>query len=720
VAIVQNSGTSALVLSGANTYSGGTTVSAGTIRFNSAASIGGSGRDVTVGEGTTIIGGYAINNAFLNRLVETDNAVVIALAANSGNDLDFSSAAGATLGGAALGAVGAVTYSGTLTPGGTAYWLGGGGGTLTVSSALAGSTDLGINDAAGGKVILSGTNAHGSTYINAGTLQFNAAEAIGGTDRSVNAFAGTTVAAGYAMDNAFLNRLTESSDAFTVALAANSGNDLDFSSSAGATLPNASLGASGGSYTYSGTLTPNGTTYRLGGGGTLTVSSSTLTGDNSLEVTGPGTVVLSGAGNTFTGATTVNSGTLQIASAGAFNNISRAVTVNAGATATFSAADAAQAAAVTVDAGGTGNFTAANAANGGTFAVSGTGTVTVANAASGGSFTINAGGVLAAVNVDNAYAGAVIRLDGGKLRFGVSGTTTPRVSGATNILVRADSVLNSYNSSAGRPVTTLQYGAVDFAAADPVARPNGYLLDVTDTGCQSNYQPAKTTTRLSGSTIGNSGWIRVNRNCAETDTHKVELYDTAIRAGKTVTITQVGGGTSLLSGSLGVGLLGGAEMLGTNAFTMLSAAAANLTDASTFDTTDGLWARSGTTSIAATLADSKGTLALGTGEGVWFSAEDAACVTLTGLTAGSSYTLNLVLADAGDQATVLAQLAKNPAFSNIAAGGGQGISLEFTAPAETIYFAWDNVHASSADWHLGGNLIGVGGQPPAGTMIIVR
>ena len=592
---------------------------------------------------------------------------------------------------------------------------------MTCCLRLTGSTDLGINDAAGGKVILSGTNAHGSTYINAGTLQFNAAEAIGGTDRSVNAFAGTTVAAGYAMDNAFLNRLTESSDAFTVALAANSGNDLDFSSSAGATLPNASLGASGGSYTYSGTLTPNGTTYRLGGGGTLTVSSSTLTGDNSLEVTGPGTVVLSGAGNTFTGATTVNSGTLQIASAGAFNNISRAVTVNAGATATFSAADAAQAAAVTVDAGGRANFTAANAANGGTFAVNngGMGTVTVANAAGGGSFTINAGGALAAVNVDNAYAGTVIRLDGGTLRFGVSGTATPRVSGATNILVRADSVLNSYNSSSGRPVTTLQYGTVDFAAADPVAKPNGYLLDVTDTGCASNFQPAKTTTRIFGSTIGNSGWIRVNRNCAESDTHKVELSNTAIRAGKTVTITQVGAGYSLLSGSLGVALLGGAEVLGADSFTMLTAPGdGTFTDSSTFDTTGGLWARSGTTTIAATLANSKGSIALGNSESAWFSPEDAACVTLTGLTAGNHYTLTLVLANAGDQATVLAQLAKNPAFSNIAAAGGQGISLEFTAPAETSYFAWDNVH--SGDWSLGGDLISVGGLPAPGAMIIVR
>ncbi len=58
-------------------------------------------------------------------------------------------------------------------------------------------------------------------------------------------------------------------------------------------------------------LTPAGGMYAFGGGGgTLTVASN-LPGGNSLEIGngGPGAVVLSGT-NTYTGGTTVSSGTL--------------------------------------------------------------------------------------------------------------------------------------------------------------------------------------------------------------------------------------------------------------------------------------------------------------------------------------------------------------------------------------------------------------------------
>lgn len=204
------------------------------------------------------------------------------------------------------------------------------------------------------------------------------------------------MAAGYAIDNAFLNLLAENSNAFTVALGLASANPLDFSSSgAGATLPNASLGAVG-AFTYSNTLTPNGTTYRLGGGdGALTVSSSTLTGDRTLVVTGPGTVILSGTANTFSGDVTVNSGTLQVNSAGALNNIPRAVAVNNGATANFSAADAANGSTVSIT-GGTAN-------------------VTVANAVNGARIGIGPGGLLYAYNVQGGYTGSAIYLDGGKV-----------------------------------------------------------------------------------------------------------------------------------------------------------------------------------------------------------------------------------------------------------------------------------------------------------------
>ena len=61
------------------------------------------------------------------------------------------------------------------------------------------------------------------------------------------------------------------------------------------------LGAVPGGATFSGSLTPAGTTYNLGGGGVLTVAFA-LTGNNSLLVNN--TLILAG-NNTYTGTTTI-------------------------------------------------------------------------------------------------------------------------------------------------------------------------------------------------------------------------------------------------------------------------------------------------------------------------------------------------------------------------------------------------------------------------------
>jgi len=213
-----------------------------------------------------------------------------------------------------------------------------------------------------------------------------------------------------------------------------------------------------------------------------------------------------------------------------------------------------------------------------------------------------------------------------------------------------------------------------------------------------------------GSTISHSGTIYVHRYYEDAGSAtSVEMNNTAIRAGKTLTITRAGTTAAYVTGSLGVAMLGGAELLGSNSFNMINASAftTTFTDTSTFDTTAGLWAKSGTTTIAATLDNSKGSSALG-GSGVSFTAEDAGYVSLTGLTEGSKYDLFLELAVPANLATVMDQLGKNPDFSSVTSTEAGKVQFKFTAPAETSYFAWDNVHITAADWYLGGDLTYVG------------
>ena len=198
-------------------------------------------------------------------------------------------------------------------------------GDIRTSSGTAGLIKTGP-----GVLRLSGSNSYnGGTVINAGILEFESSGAIGGSGRNVFVATGANVATRYAMDNAFLNRMVESSNVFSVCLGLNSSNDLDFNSNTGATLPNAILGTRG-NRTYDGTITPNNSTYRLGGGhyGVLTVS-STLGGSNGLVVYGD--VTLTGT-ISYSQNTDVMAGTLIMNSINTNNSVSTMTIAATGAT----------------------------------------------------------------------------------------------------------------------------------------------------------------------------------------------------------------------------------------------------------------------------------------------------------------------------------------------------------------------------------------------------
>jgi autotransporter-associated beta strand protein len=120
-----------------------------------------------------------------------------------------------------------------------------------------GPAAAGMKKVGAGTLVLAVVNAYdGPTVASEGTVVFGSPEAIGGSGRSVSADAGAVVAAGYPIDNAFLQRLVSPNAVpFTVAVAADSDRPLDFGSDAGAILRAATLEAIG-DQTYSGEFSP--------------------------------------------------------------------------------------------------------------------------------------------------------------------------------------------------------------------------------------------------------------------------------------------------------------------------------------------------------------------------------------------------------------------------------------------------------------------------------
>ncbi|MCS7032999.1 MAG: autotransporter-associated beta strand repeat-containing protein [Phycisphaerae bacterium] len=247
----------------AMTYSGDTTISAGTFILNSGDNV------IPFGAGKGNV------NIASGAQFELNGRSVRINGLNGGGNLNHRNSTTETLElghGDASG-----NFSGTITDTGT----------------------INLVKVGGGMQILSGANTYaGTTTVSGGVLQFNSASSIGGTGQSVTVNSGATVAAGYAINQAFLGRINPVSTG-VVAAAVSSGNSLDF------TGLNVSFGAVG-SVSFSGQITPNGTTYRLGGGaGTLALPGGPLTGTRGLVVTGSGAVALL-ASNTFSGGTTVS------------------------------------------------------------------------------------------------------------------------------------------------------------------------------------------------------------------------------------------------------------------------------------------------------------------------------------------------------------------------------------------------------------------------------
>ena len=414
-------GPGTLVLTGTSSYSGGTTISAGTLQL---------GDGTTAG---TIAGTVADNSA---------------LVFEEGSDTTFGGAISGTGtltqndSGHALILTGANTYSGGTTISAGTLQIGNGGtagsiagdiadsgtlafdrsDTLVYSGVVSGSGSLAQTGA--GTTVLTGANIYsGGTTISAGTLQIGNA----GTSGSIS---------GDVADGGTL--AFDRTDAITFAGVISGTGSLSQTGPGTTTLT--------GANTYSGGTTISAGTLQIGDGGTSgaiagdvtdnaklafdrsdTVTfAGVISGTGSLFQTGSGTTELTGA-NTYSGGTTISAGTLQIGNGGTAGAIAGNVTDNAtlafdhSNTVVFAGAISGTGALKQTGAGTT-TLTGANTYSGGTTISAGT--LQIGNGGTSGSLTGNVadGGTLAFDRTDSlTYAGVIS--GAGDLRQAGTGTT---------------------------------------------------------------------------------------------------------------------------------------------------------------------------------------------------------------------------------------------------------------------------------------------------------
>lgn len=298
-------GPGVMLLSGANTFSGTTTINAGTLQLGNAQALQFS--PLT----------YTAASQLQFAPLPAPSPGYYAIGSLSGNiNLALLDTSGAPF---------------TLLDGGTNL-------TSTYSGVLSG-IGSGLAKAGGGVFTLTNSNTYTKgTILAGGTLVAGNGLASLGSGPVIANF-GTTLVDDLAIDQTFVNAVQNTPTAFTLALGANSSNNLDFSAG-GANLPFASLGANG-ALTYSGTLTPDGGTYRLGGGGgggTLTYSGSLTGSGTSLIKNGTGSTVALTSPASLTGSVTLAQGILNLNSAATFLNSSGvSIIANPGETVTSAA-----------------------------------------------------------------------------------------------------------------------------------------------------------------------------------------------------------------------------------------------------------------------------------------------------------------------------------------------------------------------------------------------
>ena len=498
-------GNGTLTLSGNNTYTGGTTVSAGVLRATGATTLG-SGGSTTVNSGAAL---ELVGTGNFTRPISLSGTGV----GGTGSLLNISG--NKTI-------AGAITLLGDTTINSVSDTL-----TFDVASGAAFTGTYNLTFGGDGNIIVSdviGTNSGSLTKVGNGTLTFNA--------NAVNTYTGgTTIQSG--------TILIARSSAINSGSAINvSGGTLNleaFSHSffnANVTLTSGSIIATTGFLSGSG----GNSSYIMQSG---TVSAS-LRGSVPLIKSTTGTVILSG-NNTYTGATTINAGTLQIGAGGTSGSIaSTSGVTNNGILAYNRSDDLTASYAIS----GTGELLKLGA---GTLTLSGNNSYTGATTINAGTLQIGAGGTSGSIastsGVTNNGVLVYNRSDALTASYAISGTGSLIKNGGGSLTLSGS---NSYSGGITLNNGTLVIGHANAAGSGTITQTSGgSLLTIATTGTIANDMSVYNVAATETSTL--SGPITVNNATFDVETGDTLTISGAVSGSGGVTKT--GNGTLVLSGS---------------------------------------------------------------------------------------------------------------------------------------------------------------------------
>ena len=450
-----------LTLTGDNTYTGATTINAGTLAIGSGGSIADSNGVTLTASGA----GFDISGA--------GNGVSV-------NGLSGVTGSTVSLGGQTLfvfvGANATDSFAGTIQDGGIA---GGTGGNVFVGGG-------------GGTLVLSGNNTFtGGVFVNNGTLSIS-------SDGNLGVGGTLTLVDGTTLD------ITQSGT-FTHNMVLAQATDPDIDVSTGMTA------------TWSGVI-------------------SELPGPSQLTLTGGGTLILT-ADNTYTGGTTVDAGTLQLGNGGTTGSVMGDITDNSALV--FDRSDAVTFAGLIT---GTGSLTQAGS---GTLILTGTDTYSGGTAISAGTLQIGDGTTVGSIT------GNVT--DNGTLAFDHSDTVVygNTISG-TGALTQAGSgmlILTQANTYTG--ATTIGAGTLALTGSGSIASSSGVALtnsggsfDISDTSAGATVLGL---TGVGGTTVSLGAQTLTVNQASGSETFAGVIQDGGIGGGTGGSLVKSGGGTFALN-----------------------------------------------------------------------------------------------------------------------------------------------------------------------------